>query len=174
LGWRSITPPKIQVARGNRCVHGKGNQIRERIGLQALAAYSWRQRMQEDRQVERLDARKDGFEQRIVKNRGRRYWFPCKCRAPPGSLLTRLSSFDGDVGVEHRKSRQDHESVRVGLMRSNSAVVPRPGKLEGKFSIGQYTIGPVSESGMEVTPCASMSARRCLRSMNLVGNGPFE
>src|SRR5258705_9946750 len=58
---------KNQMASGNCCVQGKGNEIWEGVGLQALAAYGRCQRMQKNRQIKRLDARENGFEERIVE-----------------------------------------------------------------------------------------------------------
>src|SRR5229473_1507133 len=55
-----------QVASGDRGLERIAEQVREVVGLGAVAAQS-RQWMQEDRQVERLDAREDRLEQRIVE-----------------------------------------------------------------------------------------------------------
>src|SRR6266436_9005891 len=55
-----------QVGSGDRGLERIAEQVREVIGLGAIAAQS-RQWMQENRQVERLNAREDRLKQRIVE-----------------------------------------------------------------------------------------------------------
>src|ERR1700692_2895994 len=88
-----------QVASGNRGFERISKQVREVIRLRAASAQSC-QRMQEDGQVQRLNARKDLFEQWVVEVAT----FDIRSKvdtAYAGQFARPIEFIDGVIGEEH-------------------------------------------------------------------------
>src|SRR6266853_1544578 len=122
-----------QVASGDRGLERIAEQVREVIGLGAIAAQS-RQWMQENRQVERLNAREDRLKQRIVEVSP----FDVGAQvdaAHAGQFARAIEFVNGVIRVEHRQGQESNKPGWICEMRGTGAVIPRFGELEGNLRI---------------------------------------
>src|SRR5882762_1848480 len=122
-----------QVAGGDRGIKRIAEQVREVVGLGAMAAKS-RQRMQKDRQAERLDAREDRLKQGIVEVAP--FDVSAQVNTAHAWQFARTIEFvNGVIGVKHRQGQEGNNPRWIGEMRGTRAVVPRLGESEGNFRI---------------------------------------
>src|SRR6267142_4428439 len=124
---------KDQVGSGDRGIKRIAEQVREVVGLGAIAAKS-RQWVQKTRQVESLDAREDRLKQRIVEVAP----FDVGAQvdtAHAWQFARTIELVNGVIGVNHRQGQEGNNPRWIGEMRSTRAVVPRLGESAGNFRI---------------------------------------
>src|ERR1700674_3615072 len=91
---------KDQMRGSNRRVQRIGNQVGKGKGLEPLPAEDGRQRMQKDREAERLDPREYGLEERIVEVAT--FDIRAHVNTTHARELARSVEFvNGAVGIEH-------------------------------------------------------------------------
>src|ERR1700730_11346707 len=117
-----------QVAGSDSGVDWITHQVREKEGFETVSADI--HRMQEDGQVEGLDAGQDGLKQRIIKIFAADVG--AQVHATHAWQLAGPSQFvESALRIEHGECQETDESGRIGLMSSGCCVIPCLGELGG-------------------------------------------